>query len=660
MADDDEHESVDLVCYSKRLKSLVWKHFGVEKSSTGTVEKGKFVVCKLCSQKVAHGGGTTNLKNHSRTNHRTQYEELYIGEQDTRQSSMDTFVRQTGVKKLPHDSKRAIELTDALLEFVARDLRPVSVVDGRGFLNLMEKTEPRYTVPCRRTIMNAIDRKYCELKRSVRGLLSGQRSVTLTTDIWTSRAGDGYFSLTAHYITDQFVMHSSQLHCHHMPGAHDHTHISEGITSALTEWCIHSDDIVAFVTDNGSNIKKSVKEDLNKLHLSCAGHTLNLSVQKAFSVPDIQTAISRAKKVVEHFNRSRLHYEELQEKQQLLGLTKHKLIQGVQHRWNSAYDMIERLCEQQAAISAVLHHHRDLLHLEHSPSEWRLLEDLCKVLEPFKDATTYLSASRYPTLSILGPMLHKILNTLEENDSSTSAAMLRVKHAIASDLRTRYQDVEVRMLLNKASLLDPRVKSLVHLTEEEQTNTVDDLINEIVTAFSPLPRVVSDKLPELVLEDTEPLANSCETYQSQTSSNMSSYTGSNGEPVRKKCMLEKLLGDTFSNNNLENSVMVSFNELVLAELSRYKSEPLLELDGKPLEWWRYHEHSYPKLSYIAKKYLGVVATSVPSEQLFSTAGNVVTAKRSSLDPDNVEKLVFLHENLSPLEDLPYQRAKYKS
>ena len=91
-------------------------------------------------------------------------------------------------------------------------------------------------------------------------------------------------------------MHSSQLHWHYMPGVHDHTHISEGITSALTEWCIHSDDIVAFVTDNGSNIKKSVKEDLNKLHLPCAGHTLNLSVQKAFSVPD--TAISRAKKVV--------------------------------------------------------------------------------------------------------------------------------------------------------------------------------------------------------------------------------------------------------------------------------------------------------------------------------------------------------------------------
>jgi len=75
--------------------------------------------------------------------------------------------------------------------------------------------------------------------------------------------------------------------------------------------------------------------------------------------------------------------------------------------------MIERLREQQATVTAVLHNHRDLVHLEHSPSEWRLLEDLCKVLEPFKDATTYLSASRYPTLSILGPVLDKILKKLK-------------------------------------------------------------------------------------------------------------------------------------------------------------------------------------------------------------------------------------------------------
>ena len=39
-------------------------------------------------------------------------------------------------------------------------------------------------------------------------------------------------------------------------------------------------------------------------------------------------------------------------------------------RWNSVYDMLSRLCQQQAAIGAVLHSQGDLFHLEHIPVEW--------------------------------------------------------------------------------------------------------------------------------------------------------------------------------------------------------------------------------------------------------------------------------------------------
>lgn len=66
--------------------------------------------------------------------------------------------------------------------------------------------------------------------------------------------------------------------------------------------------------------------------------------------------------------------------------------------------------------------------------------------------------------------------------------------------------------------------------------------------------------------------------------------------------------------------------------------------------------TYPNLSEMARKYLGIVATPVPSEQLFSVAGNTVSAKRAALDPANVDKLVFLHSNL-PSTHLDYKYVK---
>jgi len=76
-----------------------------------------------------------------------------------------------------------------------------------------------------------------------------------------------------------------------MPGTHNHAHISIGITSTLREWCVILDGVVVFVTDNGSNVKKFVK--LKIVITLCRPYTYcSLSVQKAFVIPEVQTAIS--------------------------------------------------------------------------------------------------------------------------------------------------------------------------------------------------------------------------------------------------------------------------------------------------------------------------------------------------------------------------------
>ena len=264
---------------------------------------------------------------------------------------------------------------------------------------------------------------YTSEKRGIRGVVASAEFVSCTTDMWSSRSGDGYIFLTCHFITSDFKMCYHNLQTHHFPGTHDHIAISQALISAANDWCIDFDkQLVAFTTDSGSNVVKAL-ENMNVLRLACAGHTLNLSVQKALQVPQVSTPLARCRKLVAHFHKSRVDADEFKRNQSLFSdVPKHKLIHDVITRWNSTYDMIERICEQQLPISSVLLQRRDtLMHLELLPNEWRILEDILKLLRPFKIATQHLSGEKYPTISALGPLLHEIQRKIVYQDDDSNA-----------------------------------------------------------------------------------------------------------------------------------------------------------------------------------------------------------------------------------------------
>ena len=76
----------------------------------------------------------------------------------------------------------------------------------------------------------------------------------------------------------------------------------------------------------------------------CAAHTLQLCVNVALDSPSIRTMCAAATRLVGHFKHSVIATKALEAEQIQLDIPQHiKLVQAVRTRWNSMYDMLERL-----------------------------------------------------------------------------------------------------------------------------------------------------------------------------------------------------------------------------------------------------------------------------------------------------------------------------
>jgi len=115
-------------------------------------------------------------------------------------------------------------------------------------------------------------------------------------------------------------------------------------------------------------------------------------------------------------------------------------------------------------------------------------------------------------------------------------------------------------------------------------------------------------------------------------------------PKRRCTSLESLLGKTFSDAEVV-PITKSSNTRAEEEMKKYLETPPLSLSEDPLIWWRSNETVFPLLAKLAKRYLCIPGTSVVSERVFSTAGDIITAQRSMLTQEHVDQLLFLQKNL---------------
>lgn len=77
------------------------------------------------------------------------------------------------------------------------------------------------------------------------------------------------------------------------------------------------------------------------------------------------------------------------------------------------------------------------------------------------------------------------------------------------------------------------------------------------------------------------------------------------------------------------------------ELSLYLSNPVSPLKSNPLELWEDMKTVFPMLYKQSQISFTMVATSVPSERLFSKAGGIMTKTRNRLTGSRLQKILLL-------------------
>ncbi|CAM4661415.1 unnamed protein product [Leuciscus chuanchicus] len=209
--------------------------------------------------------------------------------------------------------------------------------------------------------------------------------------------------------------------------------------------------------------------------------------------------------------------------------------------------------------------------------------------EKFADSLTkkFLSGQKTLKEAFSTTMPHNSARAQEitsmATDNHDSNAIAQMKAAILKDLTDRYQG-EDEKFMQESSALDPRFRTLQHLGSGER----EDVFERIKFKASQMQQQDQDVLPR-------------SPHPADLDDSRASFV-----PPLKKHALEDLLGSSFSSNQVTGGIQ--------AEIDSYCKEALVSLSACPLKWWKDNAGRYPILSSLAKTYLCIPATSVPSER----------------------------------------------
>lgn len=503
---------------------------------------------------------------------------------------------------------------------------PFRMVEHTWFNVLMKWLNPNYEFIGRKGIRNECMRVYESEKEILKKALRDVDSISLTCDLWTSNQNISYMCLVAHYIDPNWIMQCRVLNFIELDPPHKGIVIAQAVFDCLVEWKIE-DKIMTITLDNANNNDSAVKSLVTKFiarknsqfdpkyfHVRCSSHIVNLVVQDGLAA--VEALISNLRNTVKYFKKSpsRLHNFLVVCNEYDVEVKK-GLCLDCKTRWNSTYKMLDSCIHYRHAFT--YYADKDTKYAwKPSPSDWIMYEKIQPILKAFAEVTTAFSGSIYPTANLFYLYIVNVKIAMIEAQKSSDAHLKSVADAMLLKFSKYWEEKNNIMVI--ATILDPRFKMRYikwcfgKLYESiRAAREMDEITEELEGLYKVFE--IDYRLTKMGSTDTSSLS------QVTTSSSLASVV-----PSGFQSYLE------------ENATECSKSELLI-----YLDEPNAndDKDFSLVNCWKVNAHRFPIVSKMAKKFLGVPASSVSSESTFSTGGRILDDYRSSLHPDMVQALV---------------------
>lgn len=324
----------------RKLTSPVWDNFTIidELDVNGNIQ----CQCNRCGSKyVAESShGTGNLIRHAKTCKGKNFKD--VGQLLLKTGMSGSLGTRSSTYK--HD-----EFRELVSIAICRHNLPLQFVEYEGIRNCFAYLNSEVKTVCRNTTKSDIQKMYYIEKSKlldVLKLVPGR--IALTSDCWTSVTTDGYISLTAHFVDQNWCLQKKVLAFTLMPPPHTGAALAEKIYGLLKEWGIYN-KVVSITLDNASSNDSMVdglKSDLDLLcngdyfHVRCCAHILNLIVQDGLK--ELDEAVKKVRECVKYCKGSQNRKNSFSRAVQHVGLESTRgLRQDVSTRWNSTFLMFQ-------------------------------------------------------------------------------------------------------------------------------------------------------------------------------------------------------------------------------------------------------------------------------------------------------------------------------